>query len=133
VDKNTDSKTETGKGKLAIAWGIGRLSGFSSLEECLREVVRDTLTRLFGSVATESIIEYSISKSLNLKGEKSLVENPETFSQALHTILESSYTPVEKLILKDLYLKLGLEYEEIQGYKFADYIRELRGRFDQLK
>jgi len=100
----------------------GRLSGCSSLEECLREAVHDTLTRLFGSVATESIIEYSISKSLKRKGEESLVENSETFSQALHTILESSYTPVEKLILKDLYSKLGLEYEETQGYKFADYI-----------
>jgi len=109
------------------------LSGCSSLEECLREAVHDTLTRLFGSVATESIIEYSIFKSLKRKGEESLVENSETFSQALHTILESSYTTVEKLILKDLYSKLGLENEETQGYKFADYIRELRGRFDQLR
>ena len=33
---------------------------------------------------------------------------------------------IEQLILQKLYARIGLNFEEKKGYKFSDYIRELR-------
>jgi len=37
---------------------------------------------------------------------------------------------IENLILKNLYSKLGLKFEEKEGYEFSDYIKELRKKLE---
>jgi hypothetical protein len=33
---------------------------------------------------------------------------------------------IEKMILENLYSKLELKFEEKEGYKFSDYVKELK-------
>lgn len=65
-------------------------------------------------------------------GEKSSLEpgnqawNVEVFSDVLRKLLGSSSIIVERLILKGLFSKLGLDFIEKEGYRLPDYIKELR-------
>ena len=50
----------------------------------------------------------------------------EVFSDVMRKLLGSSSTIVEKLILKNLFSKLGLDFVEKEGYRFQDYMKELK-------
>jgi hypothetical protein len=53
-------------------------------------------------------------------------DKPEVFSASLEQLMVSAARVIEKAILKKLYSKMGHKFEEKKGYKFPDYIRELR-------
>ena len=55
-----------------------------------------------------------------------IAEEPEDFSAGLDWLLSSARPMVEKLILENLYSKLELKFEEKEGYKFSDYVKELK-------
>jgi hypothetical protein len=46
----------------------------------------------------------------------------EEFSRALHEIFGNGSYVIEKIILRHLYLSLGLEFREKQGTSFNDYV-----------
>jgi len=54
-----------------------------------------------------------------------IAEKPEVFSAGLERLLGSGAPVIEKLILKNLYVRLDLRFREKKGYEFSDYIREL--------
>lgn len=56
-----------------------------------------------------------------IKKQESL-EKIEEFSRALHEIFGNGAYVIEKIILKHLYLSLGLEFREKQGTSFNDYV-----------
>jgi len=55
-----------------------------------------------------------------------IAEKPEVFSAGLERLMVSAARVIEILILKNLYRRLGLAFEEKEGYEFSDYVKELR-------
>jgi hypothetical protein len=88
------------------------------------EAVDDTLKHVFKEDGARIIYEFLENHSC-LKLEDA-ADKPEIFSATLEKLMVSAAHVVEKLILKNLYRRLGLEFEEKAGYGFADYIRELK-------
>jgi biotin-(acetyl-CoA carboxylase) ligase len=94
------------------------------LKELLPSIVDETLKQIFREEGAKVIYSY-IENKCHLKQEE-IIEKPEVFSAGLKRLLTSGAFVIEKTILKCLYSKLGLEYEEKKGYEFSDYIEELR-------
>ena len=89
----------------------------------LPDIVDRTMKEDFREEGSKVISNYLEGKS-NLKLEE-IAEKPEEFSASLERLLGSGAPVIEKMILKDLYLELCLEYKEKEDYQFSDYVREL--------
>jgi len=94
--------------------------------EFFAKVVDETLKQIFSDDGTKVIYDF-LEKHSNLK-LKDIAKKPEIFSESLEMLMVSASRVIEQNILKNLYSRLGLKFEEKQGYKFADYIMELRGK-----
>jgi hypothetical protein len=88
------------------------------------EVVDETLKQIFRDDGAKVIYEF-LEKHSHLKLED-VADKPEVFSESLERLMVSAARVIEQIILKNLYSKLGLKFEEKNGYEFSDYIRELR-------
>ncbi|MFQ6032456.1 MAG: hypothetical protein ACE5K2_05990 [Candidatus Zixiibacteriota bacterium] len=96
------------------------------LGDLLLSVVNETLRQVFKEAGAKVIYSY-IENKCHLKREE-IAEKPEVFSAGLEKLLGSAAPVIENLILKKLYRKLGLEFEEKKGFEFLDYVKELRKR-----
>jgi len=95
-----------------------------SLDNLLFDAVDETLRYIFRDEGANFILDYLENKChLN---RRRIAEEPEDFSAGLDRLLTSARPVVEKLILKNLYSKLELRFEEKEGYRFSDYLKELR-------
>ena len=88
------------------------------------EAVDETLKQIFKEDGAKVIYEFLENHS-RLKLEEA-ADKPEVFSASLERLMVSAARVIEKLILKNLYSRLGSKFEEKKGYKFSDYIMELR-------
>jgi len=78
-------------------------------------------------------IYYHLNKSFRLERED-IPEDTDRFSQALNTIFGPGAEVIEKLIVKNLYNKLNLNFEEKTRFEIVDYIslaREIAKREQQ--
>jgi len=94
------------------------------LDDLLMNTVDETLKQVFkeaGAKVIYSFIEYKC----HLKREE-IAEKIEDFAAGLEGLLGSGAAVIEKLILENLCSKLRLSYGEKEGYRFSDYIKELR-------
>lgn len=88
------------------------------------EVIDETLKQVFKEDGAKVIYEFLENNSkLSLK---EVSDKPELFSESLETLMVSAARVIERLILTNIYSKLGLKFEEKNGYKFSDYIKEMR-------
>jgi hypothetical protein len=95
-----------------------------SLDNLLLDAVDETLRHIFKEEGANVIFHYLENKChLN---RRRIAEEPEDFSAGLERFLGSAAPVIEKIILKNLYSKLELKFEEKEGYKFSDYVKELR-------
>ena len=67
-------------------------------------------------------IFYHLKRSFRLEREK-IPNDPEEFSRALNSIFGPGAEVIEKFIIKDLYGRLGLNFEEETNYEFIDYVK----------
>jgi hypothetical protein len=88
------------------------------------ETVDDTLKQIFKEDGARVIYKF-LENQTCLKLEE-VADNPKVFSASLERLMVSAARVIEKVILKNLYSKIGLKFKEKQGYEFSDYIRELR-------
>jgi len=95
-----------------------------SLDALLLSVVDETMKQVFAEVGTKVIYGF-LGNNSHLKREE-IAEKPEVFSAGLERLMSSGAPVIENLILKSLYSKLELKFEEKEGYEFSDYIKELR-------
>lgn len=106
-----------------------RLYAMERLDDVLLKVVDETLRKVFREVGTKVIYNF-LENNYHLKREE-IAEKPEVFSAGLERLLGSGARVIEKLIFKNLCSKLQVGYEEKVGYRFLDYVKELRnGKFD---
>jgi len=96
------------------------------LDDFLVNAVDETLKHVFREEGAKVIYDY-LENNHHLKREE-IAEKPEVFSAGLERLLGSAASVIEKLILKNLYGKLGLKFRERDGYEFSDYVKELRER-----
>jgi len=66
-------------------------------------------------------IYYHLNKSFKLQKED-IPEDTDKFSHALNTIFGPGAEVIEKLIVKNLYRKLNLNFEDKAGFEIDDYI-----------
>lgn len=96
----------------------------------LLQVIDYNLNQIFGKTATKIIYNY-LEKKHSLTREK-IPENLEVFVEGLQEFLSSGVQVIEHVVLTKLYSSLGLEYETKKGYRFTDYVTELRNVFKNL-
>lgn len=92
--------------------------------ESFVEVIDETLKQIFSDDGTKVIYDF-LEKHSNLK-PKDVANKPEVFSASLKKLMVSAAQVIEQNILKNLYSRLGLKFEEKKGYQFADYIMEVK-------
>ena len=108
-----------------------RLYTMERLDDLLFKVVDETMKQVFRETGTNVIYGFLANNS-HLKREE-IAEKTEVFSAGLERLMGSGAPVIEKLILKNLYRRLGLKFEEKDGYGFSDYVKELRKRLDRRK
>jgi len=70
-----------------------------------------------------SAIYFHLERSLKLRREE-IPEKVERFLEGLENIFGPGSRVVEKVIVRDLYSRLGLEFEEKRNFEFQDYVRQ---------
>ena len=123
--KNSSIDWQNGKGTEVIV-ATEQLYAMETLDDLLLKVVEETLKQVFREEGTKAIYDY-LENKCRLKREE-IAEKPEVFSAGLERLLVSAAPVIEKLILKNLYSTLELEFEEKKGYEFHDYVKELSRR-----
>ena len=93
-----------------------------TFDDLLPETIENILKQVLGEVSAKVVLQY-IKKSDSL--------NREVFVDDLHKILGQGSVIIEDLILESLYSKLKLRFDEKEGYRFSDYIKELREGFER--
>ena len=95
-----------------------------SLDNLLLDAVDETLRHIFKEEGAKVISNF-LENKCDLKREE-IGEKAEDFSAGLERFLGSAAPVIEKMVLKNLYSKLELKFEEKEGYKFSDYVKELK-------
>jgi len=70
-------------------------------------------------------IYFHLKRNFRLQRE-SIPKETNEFSRALNTIFGPGAKIIEKFILKELYRRLELNFEDKEDFTFADYIREAK-------
>jgi len=79
----------------------------------------------FGESPKEAIY-YHLNKTFKLQRED-IPEDTDRFSHALNMIFGPGAEVIEKLIVKNLYNRLNLDFEENASLEITDYISHARG------
>jgi PAS domain S-box-containing protein len=97
----------------------------------LLEVMDETLEQVFKGVGVQ-VIYASFEKNFQLKREE-VVKNPDMFSASLERLLGSAAGVIERLIIKNLCRKIGLDYVEAENFQFSDSVNELRWKMSLIE
>jgi len=71
------------------------------------------------------MIFFHLDKSYSIK-KREIPKKPEAFATGLEKIFGAGASVLEKLIVKSLYSKLGLKYEDKEDRPFADYVKNVK-------
>jgi len=71
------------------------------------------------------MIFFHLEKSCSIKRHE-IPKKPEAFAAGLEKIFGAGASVLEKLIVKSLYSKLGLKYEDKEKCPFADYVNDVK-------
>jgi hypothetical protein len=107
-----------------VSNGLNAVEKWKDWNSFFAEAVDETLKQIFKEDGARVIYEF-LEKHSRLKLEE-VADKPEVFSASLERLMVSAARVIEKLILKNLYSRRGLKFDEKPGYEFPDYIRELR-------
>jgi hypothetical protein len=73
----------------------------------------------------KQMIFFHLDKNYSVKRHE-IPKKPEAFAKGLEKIFGAGASVLEKLIVKSLYSKLGLEYEDLESRLFIDYVNYVR-------
>lgn len=100
-----------------------------AFNKVLLEAISEGLT-VFGENVRHTIYYY-LKKDHGLRRED-IPKNPEAFHTGLRAIFGSGASVIERHILERLCAKLGLIYDEKEGWAFTDYIKEAKEKTDLI-
>ena len=92
-------------------------------DEIFIEAVDEGL-RVLGESGKQMIFFY-LEKGFSVKKHE-IPEKPEAFAQGLEKIFKAGALVIEKVIIENLYSKLGLKHEETSNYSFIDYVKKAK-------
>ncbi|MGC9345249.1 MAG: hypothetical protein ACP5ER_00445 [Candidatus Bathyarchaeales archaeon] len=95
----------------------------NNLRKILLEAVEEGLSSLGDS--PKKAIFFHLETSFKIKKDN-IPANLTEFAKALEKIFGPGASYLEKLIIKRLYEKLGLEFEEIENWDFLEYIDNVK-------
>ena len=104
--------------------GLNVIKKLEDWNSFFAETVDETLKQVFKEEGTKVIYDFLENHSSLKLGD--VANKPEVFSASLERLMVSAAQVIEQTILKKLYSRLGMKFEEKKGYNFSDYIRELR-------
>jgi len=90
------------------------------LERCLLDAIDETLSLVLSERTKEAIYAH-MEKYFDL-GREEIPRKPDLLATCLEKIFGRAAPVVEKMILKKLYSKLGIDFEEREDWSFKDYI-----------
>jgi len=90
-------------------------------EKLFMEAVDESLKSLGESV--RQMIFFHLENSYSIK-RHDIPKKPEAFAEGLEKIFGKGASVLEKIIVKTLYSKLGLEFEDKKDFVFMDYLRD---------
>lgn len=91
---------------------------YMTIDETIKQIFKDPGTRVI----------YDFFEDNNHLKQREIAEKPEAFSDGLERLIGPAAQVIEKAILKNLYRKVDLKFEDKPGYRFSDYVKELRKR-----
>jgi hypothetical protein len=91
------------------------------LRQVLLEAVDEGLL-ILGESARKGIY-FHLQNTVSLKRED-VPDKPETLAEGLQKIFGAGAVVIEKAIVKSLYSKLGIEYQEKKNYCFLAYLND---------
>jgi hypothetical protein len=94
-----------------------------NFDEIFIEAVDEGL-KVLGESGKQMIFFY-LEKGFSVKKHE-IPEKPEAFAQGLEKIFKAGALVIEKLIVENLYSKLGLEYENKQNFSFEEYVKKAK-------
>lgn len=97
----------------------------NNFSKALLSAVEESLSSL-GDSPKQAIL-FHLESSFKIKKEH-IPENITEFAKALEKIFGPGAAYIEKLIVKCLYEKLGLESEEVESLDFLECVNEVRKR-----
>jgi len=102
----------------------------NSLERELLEAVEEGLSSL-GDSPKQAIL-FFLESSFKIERDN-IPANLTEFSEALEKIFGPGASHIEKLIVRCLYRKLGLKFEEANSWSFLDYVDVAKKRLPAKK
>jgi len=93
-----------------------------SLDKLLEEALDEGLNILGRS--GKQMLFFHLEKSYRLTKHE-ILQKPEVFEAAINQIFGAGASVIEKVIVKSVYSKIGLKFEEKKQYKFSDYLKGL--------
>lgn len=97
--------------------------GEKDFEKLFIEAVDEGLETLGES--GKQMIFFHLDKSYSIKKHE-ISKKPEAFAKGLEQIFGAGASVLEKLILKSLYSKLGMKYEDVENHSFAGYVKYIK-------
>ncbi|MEM2704410.1 MAG: hypothetical protein QXR45_14770 [Candidatus Bathyarchaeia archaeon] len=104
--------------------GEGRERQEERINKVIIDVAEEVMLSIFGRRGLESIIR--VMRERHCLDISEISDKPHIFSEALHEIIGVGSIIIEDLIVENLYIRLGLEFHWKKGYKFQDYINEVK-------
>jgi hypothetical protein len=96
----------------------------NSFEQTVNQTVNDTLNEIFTETATRVIYQH-LEMNYQVKPDN-VAENIDTFKQGLEKFLSTGALAIEGIIIKRLYRRFKLKYENKKDWTFTDYIKDLK-------
>jgi len=100
-------------------------------KKLLLQTIDENLKQIFRETATHIIYQF-LENNYSLKRED-VPEKLETFMEGMQEFFHSGTHMIEQAILKELYSNLGLEYKSREGYRFVDYIDDLKNVYQTIR
>jgi len=100
-----------------------QLNTYKKFDKILLDVVDQGIRDILGETAVQFIYNY-LERSFSLRRDD-IPEKLEIFAEGLEEMLGSGAKVVEKFVLRNIYFHFGVNYQEREGYRFSDYIREI--------
>lgn len=94
-----------------------------AFKQALLEAVEEGLLSLGES--GRKAVYFHLQNTFSVNKEE-IPNNPKAFSEGLQRIFGLGASVIEKAIIKSLYRKLGVEYEEKKDYNFLAYIDDAK-------
>jgi len=94
-----------------------------NFEKLFTEAVDEGLKTL-GESGRQAIF-FHLERSYSVK-KYDIPKRPEAFAEGLEKIFGAGASVLQKIILENLYSKLGLRYEDKKDYTFADYLNDVK-------